>query len=204
MRSPRPRRRRVLAAAALLPFLALAACVSSSEVRETERDGYAVASPVLKREIDQRIENLKYLHGKDLRASMARLIYIGEPAIPALVDVLASHDPKTRGSASYILGEIGDKRAIPAISGLLDDPVEFVRLEAAGALATLGDWTCLPTLIGALRHDNAAIRLKAFQVLLTQVKQDFGYVYNAPASERERAVERWEAWWKTAHAENLL
>jgi len=180
-------------------------CVSTAEEeRETERDGYAVASPVLQREIDQRVENLPYLHGKDYLASVARLIYVGEPAIPRLFEALESDAAQSRGAAAYILGEIGDKRAITEIRPLLEDSSELVRLEAAGSLATLGDWSSLPTLIAALRHDRPAVRLKSFQVLSKQVKQDFGYVYNAPDDERERAVKRWEEWWKAAQSENLL
>lgn len=196
--------RPVFAALAVAALLVFPSCLSGPEPRETERDGFAVASPVLQREIDQRVENLPYVHGKDLRASMARLIYIGEPAIARLTEALEHDDAKARGAAAYILGEIGDKRVIPQVRPLLNDAVEFVRFEAAGALATLGDWSCLSTLIAALRHENPVIRLKAFQVLSTQVKQDFGFVYNAPEDEREKAVRRWEEWWKAAERESLL
>lgn len=196
--------RPVFAALAVASILALPSCLSGPEPRETERDGYAVASPVLQREIDQRVENLPYVHGKDLQTSMARLIYIGEPAIMRLSESLEHEDAKARGAAAYILGEIGDKRAIPMIRPLLDDPVTIVRFEAAGALATLGDWSSLTVLIGALRHEKSSIRLKAFQVLSAQVKQDFGFIYNAPEDEREKAVRRWEEWWKSAQRESLL
>jgi hypothetical protein len=201
------RRRSTRPALALLAAAVLVSpsCISSEvEPRETERDGYAVASPVLQREIDQRVENLPYLHGKDYLASVARLIYIGEPAIPSLIEALEADHVQSRGAAAYILGEIGDKRSIPEIRPLLEDSSEMVRLEAAGSLATLGDWSCFPTLITALRHEKPVVRLKSFQVLSKQVKQDFGYVYNAPDDERERAVRRWEEWWKTAQSESLL
>jgi hypothetical protein len=197
--------RRVLYPLALgLVVLATPSCLSSTPEREMERDGFAVASPVLQREIDQRIDNLPYVHGKDLLASMARLVYIGEPAMPRLIEALASEHPKSRGAAAYVLGEIGDKRAIPEIRPLLDDSNELVRFEGAAALATLGDWRALETLIQGLRHDQEKIRYISFRVLATQVKQDFGYVYNAPDEERERAVRRWEEWWETTKAENLL
>src|SRR5262245_48191796 len=125
-----------------------AGCASET-VAEREKDGFVLASPVLQREIDQRIDNLRYQHNRDLLASMQRLITIGEPAIPALVKALKSDDPKTRSSVAFVLGEIGDQRAVKDLTQLLTDSVESVRFEGAAAVVTLGDWTAMPVLIQA-------------------------------------------------------
>src|SRR5262245_26341151 len=101
----------------------LAGCGSTPA--EKEKDGYAVASPVLQREIDQRIANLQFLHGKDHCASITTLIYIGEPANPSLVAALQHDDPETRAAIAYTLDEIGDQRTVRDIRTLMDDPIEM-------------------------------------------------------------------------------
>ena len=110
-------------------MLTLPSCLSGPEPRETERDGYALASPVLQREIDQRVENLPYVHGKDLQTSMARLIYIGEPAImnelrldPARQLVAA------QCSGTLVLAKLGLLGAVPACT----DPTTKLWVQEAG------------------------------------------------------------------------
>lgn len=65
------------------------------------------------------------------------LIKIGEPAIPALIEVLKVGDWDLRGRTAEALGEIGDKTAIPALTEALKDKDKSVRDAAAEALKKL-------------------------------------------------------------------
>ncbi len=67
------------------------------------------------------------------------LVELGHTAFDLVVDALQHHPKYTvRGWLAWILGEIGDKRAIPALNvAVHNDPHHYVRLEAQIALAVL-------------------------------------------------------------------
>ena len=159
------------------------------------RSEYMKANPLLQEEIDILIRDLPHMHGPELLASMSRLVVIGEPAIPYLLDGLESDHPKTRASVSYVLGEMRDRRVIPNLREVLDDEYAAVRYEAAASLVVLGDWGAIPILFDGMRDENPYNRYKAFRVLTEQTQQDMGYDYQAPEEERLAAVRRWETWY---------
>jgi len=77
-------------------------------------------------------------------AAIAGLIYIGEPAVPALIDKLSARreqysENHERALAAMILGRVGDRRAVDPITRALDDPSEEVRKSAEKALEYLKD-----------------------------------------------------------------
>lgn len=51
-----------------------------------------------------------------------------------------------------------------------------------------------PHLVAALRDEDAAVRLFAFQALVRATGHAYGYRYADPESDREAAIQRWEAW----------
>jgi HEAT repeat protein len=72
-------------------------------------------------------------------AAIAGLTYIGEPAVPALIDKLNTRreeypENHERALAAMILGRIGDRRAVDPLTRALDDPNEEVRKSAETAL----------------------------------------------------------------------
>ncbi len=162
------------------------------------------AGPSLQREINQRVENLEFLHGEELVRNLQRLVWIGEPAIPDLLEALDSENPKTRGSAAYVLGELRDSRAVEALRERLDDPVPTVRYEIASSLIMIGDWNAVPVLIDGLGDPRDENRYKCITLLRERVGQDFGYVFDGPEEERHLAVTRWLTWWTTSREEQLL
>ncbi len=162
-----------------------------------EEEPYAAASPSLKEEIDRLVNDLQYQHGKELLQTNQRLIYIGEPAIPALLQALSNSDPLTRANACFVLGEIRDRRVVPRLGPLLKDEDTNVRYEAAASLVVLGDWEhAMPLLLNGLRDPDKWTRFKAFTVLKNATRQDFGYDYQAEESAREESVRRFEQWWE--------
>ncbi len=66
------------------------------------------------------------------------LTNIGTPAVPALVKVLKNADPYTRTFAAYLLGEIGDAKALPALREVAQKyPVKEVKEAAKEAIAAI-------------------------------------------------------------------
>lgn len=57
-----------------------------------------------------------------------------ERAVPFLLDALKNSDEHVRRYAAWILGVIGDKRAIPALENALNDPSDYVHKGAEQAL----------------------------------------------------------------------
>ena len=81
-----------------------------------------------------------------------------------------------------------------------------LRAYAATALGKAGDKRAVPYLIQALSdqsmHDGAnyvepgmaTTRYRANQSLKALTGMDFGFIWNAPEADRERAVQKWIAW----------
>jgi len=176
---------------ALVSLLAvLPSCLSTGSKPE-----YPKASPLLQEEIDMLLRELPYRHGPELIATLKRLIYIGEPAVPSVVRTLRADHPKSRSNAAYVLGEIRDRRVIPDLRKSLDDKASEVRYEVAASLLILGDWSGIPVLIEALADEDPYHRYKAIGVLADHTNQNLGYDYRAAEDERTAAVGRWENWY---------
>jgi HEAT repeat protein len=74
----------------------------------------------------------------DSAAAMA-LARLGQPAIPSLVQLLQTGNPKARSMAARTLGSIGDPAAIEPIAAMLTDADEWVRIAAVESLAQIGE-----------------------------------------------------------------
>ena len=87
-------------------------------------------------------------------AAAVALGRIGEPAVPALVDALRSHDPEMRLQAADTLARIGPgaSQAVPSLTELLEDEDIRVRKAAARALGQIGPKAAesVPSLMRAL------------------------------------------------------
>ena len=64
-----------------------------------------------------------------------------------------------RKMAAYVLGKLGDRRAVPRLNVLLEDRVADVRWNAAIALASLGDGSGVAVLRSMI--DRAALSRQA-------------------------------------------
>ncbi len=95
-------------------------------------------------EIEQLIEDLDEQGYSDAfsitsaHAAALELIRLSEIAYEPLLEAIRQH-PKylVRGWAAWILGQIGDVRAIPALQAACQDENGYVRYEAQNALSKL-------------------------------------------------------------------
>lgn len=117
--------------------------------------------------------------------------------VQGLVDKLKDDDPLQRVSAIEKLSKFEDPALIPFVEGLLEDSYEMNRFYAAN---TLGNWEAMasvPALIATLNDDFAFVRKEANAALVKITKEDMGYDSKAGDKDREKAVERWNDWWKS-------
>jgi len=102
------------------------------------------------------------LEPRRLREELARAAEDKRARVELMQRLTAAlRDPssKVRGRAAKALGELGDKRAAPALAALLRDPVSGVRQAAATAL-------------GALKSRQAAPALMRYVEASTDIRQD--------------------------------
>lgn len=112
------------------------------------------------------------------------LVQIGESAIFTLTNALNDEEQivNIRTVAAYLLGEIGDPRAVSAlINALNDEDEDDIRIGTAWALGDIGDSTAVPALINALSDENATVRQFAVSAL-----------WNISTPEALKAVEEYE------------
>jgi HEAT repeat protein len=70
-----------------------------------------------------------------------------------------------RQAAARVLGQIGDRQAIPALIQALQDEDRDVRQAAAEALGQIGDPQAIPALIQALQDEDRDVRQAAAEAL---------------------------------------
>lgn len=132
-----------------------------------------------------------------------RLIEYGEKAVPELGKNIENRISIVRLGCIYCLGQIYERTKSPKIKAFekrfekrLNDPVEKVQLEAAATLCSFQNYHGIPILINALRHKEPYVRMTTQQVLRKTFNLAFGYDHNAPAENRQQAIEKWEKWWQ--------
>jgi HEAT repeat protein len=92
------------------------------------------------------------------------LIHFGEPAVPPLIALLADERPHSRYWAIYILGRLGDPRAVePLISLMRQEGEAWLRNAVIAALGQLGNAVAAPAVIEALT--DPALRASAARSL---------------------------------------
>lgn len=108
-------------------------------------------------EIKRLIKKLKKIDDKnyskelaeELREIKNKLISAGESAVPPLIELLNNEGSRSRKPAVEALGEIGDERAIPPLTDVLED--EELGGDAMEALLEFGP-TCIPKVIEKVKH----------------------------------------------------
>jgi HEAT repeat protein len=125
---------------------------------------------------------------------------------------LTNRDPLRRSLAARALGMLHDRESIEGLINLTGSDDEMCAEAAAEALreitrATFGrqprQWTSwwaenrtrrrADWLVAALRHKELDVRLVAIEELGRALNDTLGYYADAPESEREVAIRRWEA-----------
>jgi HEAT repeat protein len=95
------------------------------------------------------------------RANLA-LISVGEPAVPAIAQLLGSEDARIRRTAATTLWGMGPKArsAVPALSTTLGDADRSIRVASARALESMGPEAraALPALVRGLQDGDTEVR----------------------------------------------
>ena len=105
---------------------------------------------------------------KSGRANL-ELIRIGEPAVPALIEMLQSGDNRLRALAASTLWGMGAKgrAAAPFLAEALADPDPSMRTAAAMALENMGPQAgeAIPALVKALSDSDNRVRQASVKAL---------------------------------------
>jgi HEAT repeat protein len=184
--------------------LALALAAASAGCTTTSDHGVPYGRNELREEeMARRVEEIRFLSGRELVDNLYALATLGEEVTPHLRSGMRSDNALTRSSLAWVAGVRGDRRNIPAVRGLLADPVREVRYEAAAALVRLGDNAGFPALVEGLADGELRNRYKCFQALNAITGQDFGYRHDGDADTRRLAVTRWLDWLAAVRATSL-
>jgi HEAT repeat protein len=97
---------------------------------------------------------------------------IGGAAYESVAELLNDPDPETRRCAVDSLGEIGDRRAIPALCEALECDDHKVQLWAGLSLAKIGD-TALSCLERLAKAPNESVRLIAADAIEKIGRKEF-------------------------------
>jgi HEAT repeat protein len=121
---------------------------------------------------------LGWLQGSAVQAALTRLlgepmirseviealVRQGAPVVPQLIEQLESTVADTRLAAVVALGRLADRRATPALVGMLDRGGELT-VAAAAALAKLGDPAAFEPLLRLLADKDVSVRQAAIGAL---------------------------------------
>ena len=125
------------------------------DIERIEKTSQPTAEPT-----DIVVRQLRDLDVFKRRAAAARLGQLqAHGAIEALsIAVLHDRDEEVRRYAAWALGLIGDKQAVTALLGALDDTAPRVREASASALGAIGDPGAVEPLLDRLQDDEASVR----------------------------------------------
>jgi hypothetical protein len=214
--------RQVLTASgALILFCALVCSPSHAEEKITHFGGGAFKPPVKEpaQELSkiQRRDLLNALTDTDLTKRLDaqwQLRMLGDRSLsPDLTNLLDDKRPYVRQLACELLGEVGDKNCLPAVTRtLLEDPDLRVRETAARTLTVIGDRSVVAALVEAINqprplpdtigywlfpndiYDN--YRYAAAETLNRITRNNFYLRRNATNFDRISAQNEINRWWK--------
>ncbi len=87
-------------------------------------------------------------------SAIEALVQIGGPAVECPACRLDTPDPEVRKFVVDILGEIKDRRAVPALIARLEDADENIRVAAAEALGKIRDRRAVDALLVCLTRPD--------------------------------------------------
>lgn len=118
-------------------------------------------------ELTQRLETAMALLADDGRARLGRrrLLAVGAPAVISLQAALDPANPNYAARAAEVLGQIGDRAAIPALAELAEHPDPQLRNAALWALGALGSGAHLDAVRAWFDETAGTDRDHAFEAL---------------------------------------
>src|SRR5262249_11178537 len=115
-------------------------------------------------------------------------------ATPLLLHFLRN-DPAASVRTACI-GQLAILKRFDELAEILKANDGQLRLAAAMALGDNGIYAAIPIFMEALRLSDAGLPEHANDKLREYTGREFGFLPRAPAEEREKAIKRWEEWWK--------
>jgi len=109
-------------------------------------------------EIPSLIQRLGGFDRAGYQAASAKLVEIGKPAVPALIQALKDPEPGVRARACRILVDLKVEEAIIPIGEVIGDSQNWVARSAVYALGNSGSAAVIPLLQKALGHSHASVR----------------------------------------------
>src|SRR5262245_8314842 len=127
------------------------------------------AAPDITAQIPARVAELQSADEQVSGQANLTLIRIGEPAVPAVVELLRHDDARIRARAATTLWGMGSKAkaAVPALASTLADEHMEVRVASAMALENIGPdaQVAMPALVRALKDREGRVRQWAAKAL---------------------------------------
>jgi DNA-binding transcriptional ArsR family regulator len=90
-------------------------------------------------------------------ANRRKLVAMGSSATASVLPLLGDEDRETRVAVVAVLGELGDRSAIPALAAALKDEAATVRAQAAAILGNLSATEASAALRGAVRDAESGV-----------------------------------------------
>ncbi len=172
---------------------------SPNEKAQILRNDYAL--PATDEVVAAFREGVANAQDEDLRQRLeADLLYFNDVAeVPTVANLLltntATANQKTR--LLYVIGyHVTDRRALPAITPLLQSGDDSVRVAAAKALWHIADAASIPQLSKALQDPSEEVRLYAVRAFSDIVKEP-GWGTPSDAAfhdEEQKYLEHWQNW----------
>ncbi len=100
-----------------------------------------------------------------LNAAISALVESERDAVAPLLELVSSPDADVRTYVALALGQIGDPRAVPALTAALEDADANVRFHAAEALGRIGDRRATGPLVDAATSGDFSLAFAALDAL---------------------------------------
>ena len=196
------------AAALALGLLSFGACRTvSPSGREVPQSDWLLPSPILAQQIDDEAARLPWTHGFERLEQIRWFAMVGEPAYDTLLELAESDRDDVASAALSALGDTRDRRLVPYIHRLSWEESRLdsdLGLERARTLLHLGDWSEIPTLVRGLKDERMYTRSLCIDALHQATGETFGFDPKADVTDRVRAIDSWEVWWRARTGEGLL
>jgi hypothetical protein len=188
-----------------LAVLALASC-ASNPAEEPQASPWLAPSPVLERQIEERVARLPWSHGQERVDLILWFASVGEPTYSYLLELCSDPRPDVSAAALAALGATRDSRLVDHLRALDWPEVlpEQVRFERARAFLRLGDWSEVGVLVDGLADDELWTRAWCFRALQESTNRTFDFDPKASEEERRAGVERWRDWVTSRELEGIL
>lgn len=194
----------------LLPvflLLSLSACKATGESDAESTSDWLLPSPILAQQIQDEAARLPWTHGFERLEQIRWFALVGEPVYDTLLTLAEDPRDDVASAALAALGDTQDRRLVPYIHRLSWEESRLtgdLGLERARTLLRLGDWSEIPTLIRGLKDERQFTRSLCIQALQGATGETFGFDPKADLTDRVRAIDSWEVWWRARTGEGLL